>query len=166
MPKKGCIRTPDPVTEEVLAVIASIPECLQFKTDDILGRLPLREREQIADVLCSKTRQGSLTRIGRGLYQKGGTRIKSSLPLGLVAEGVWAVLATDPERKFRRLPEIVGDAETYVGRPQVRLYHHVSSILCRWHRSGHLERTGKQREYAYRIKEGVTERPITSTGIQ
>jgi hypothetical protein len=158
MPKKGCTRTPDPTFEDVLAVIARMKDHEVFSIEQVRSRTPHRTYRQVLAVLRYKTKQGALDRVGPGQYRWGGVRIKTTSPKGLVAEAVWAVLFTAP--KPMRLGEIVGEAESYIGRPGVSIYGPTACVLYSWHKDGHLERTGQQGEYAYHLKPGVTERPV------
>jgi hypothetical protein len=160
MPAKGCVRVPDPVTEDVLRVIAGMSEREVFGTEHIHAKLPRLKLDQIRAVLREKTRQGALDRVGRGLYRKGGTRVKTSTPKGLVPEAVWATLLTNSGKSVG-LAEIVGEVEAHICRPGYSAYRTVAAILSRWHRDGHLRCVGKKNNFTYRLKEGITERPLS-----
>jgi hypothetical protein len=154
------VHVPNFATERVLAAIAAIPT-EEFYPVDIYRHVPDLKRETVRTVLKLKTKQGALTRTRSHGYRKGGIRIQAqNLPSGLVAQAVWTVFFTDSERRFMRLAEIVGEAETVIGRPGISIYAATNVILHLWHRSGHLERIGTRREYAYRLRKGITARPV------
>ena len=162
MPKRGMTHVPNFATERVLAAVAAIP-IEEFSPPDIHALVPDLSSVVVSQVLAFKSQQGALTRIRRGYYRKGGTKIRPQrAPLGLISEAVWATLDTDPKRKFMRLAEITGKVESFIGRPGFSAYNSVSTVLSIWYRDGHLERIGKRGEYGYRLREGIAARPVAS----
>lgn len=157
MSVKGCVRVPNPVTEDVLRAIAQMGDQEEFGIKEVHARLLHRTQKQITSVLQNKFESGALDRIGRGRYRKGGTRMKTRIPAGVVTEAVWAVLFTDPDCQPIPSTEIVGEVEVLTGRSVNPTS--VRAVLTCWHRDEHLERFGKKREYAYRLKDGVTQQP-------
>ncbi|MCC6934661.1 MAG: hypothetical protein IT406_03190 [Candidatus Yanofskybacteria bacterium] len=160
MSRKSGVHTPNAAYERIAAAIQAFPLGTEFSPKDIQTAAPGVPRGSIHMFVSAKHRSRWLERTARGKYRVGGVRIKTTLPMGIIAEAVWAVLFTERSRRYLRLAEITGEAEEFVGRPGVSLYHGVARTLFTWHRNGHLERTGKRREYRYRVKEGVTERPV------
>lgn len=146
-------------TEQVIAVIASL-EHRDFSVIEVIARLPHLDRRSIIATIVAKMRQGWLQRVTKGRYRMSGARIRTRLPQAIVAEALWATLSTDPERRFKRLGELVEEAETFLDRPGVSLYHSLAPHLTDGHKHGWLERTGRHGHYAYRLAEGVIERPV------
>lgn len=160
MAKPG-IHTPNAITERTLAVLAEL-EKQEFAVRDVLRREPSISYRQCYSVICHRLLTGALDKVRRGVFIQGGIRMRTRLPHAQVAEAVWAALWTSREQKPMRLAEIVGEAEAYIGRRGLSVYRTVPGILTCWFRSGHLERTGKRLEYAYRLKSGVKERPVAT----
>jgi len=158
--KAGVVQVPNYATERILAAIATIPT-EEFGFADVYRQVSDLRVGTVRAILCFKARQGGLTRVDRGRYRKGGTKLpQQHLPMAIIAEAVWAVLYTNTERKFMRLTEVVGEAETFIGRPGVSIYFGVNGVLSRWFYDGYLERVGKYHEYGYRLKSDTTERPV------
>ena len=159
LPTKGVVRIPTGLYERIACVVASFAH-EEFTHSEIQRQLPNIHPGSIRAFLAKKARSRWLERTGRGRYRQGGVRNRTTLPMGLIAEAVWLVFSTDPERRFMRLAQVVGEAESVVTRPGVSLYCQVSNVINYWHRSSHLERRGKRGEYEHRLKESVTERPV------
>jgi hypothetical protein len=162
MSRAGGPHTPNAPFERIAAAIRSLPHGTEFGCQDIHPLVSDLRRGTVNCFFSLKRKAGWLDQVTPGKYRIGGVLIKTTLPMGLVAEAVWAVLFTSKDQKPLRMPEVVGEAEAYVNRPGVSLYGTAGSVLRSWHRSGYLERTGNRGEYAYRLKDGITERPVTT----
>jgi hypothetical protein len=119
-------------------------------------------RASVQRTLYKKHRSGLLERNESGAYRSTKTRLMRSLPSGIVANAVWICLATAP--KAMRLGEIVAEVESFLGEqfPARSMYGSVAALLSIWHRLNYLVRTGKYHEYAYALREGVAEQPVSS----
>lgn len=119
-------------------------------------------KQTVSSFLQRRICEGSIRKIGYGIYQQVNPRIiiKKVLPPSFVADKTWEVLveANNP----LALCEIVEKTEEKAGERNLSIYHPVSSLLTRWHSIGALERTGKRCQYLYERKTGVIERPAAT----
>jgi hypothetical protein len=138
-----------------------LPPEASFSNAEIRAQTGLRSN-QVSTFLTRKTTAGWLERAEPGRYRRGGINIRTKIPAAIVSEAVWAVLSTDPLRRFWRLTELVGEVEEYIGRTGYSAYDAVRVIISWWHRDGYLERRGVVHEYEHRLKEGVVNRPTTT----
>lgn len=157
--KKGAAVHPSALLERMDAAIAKLGN--SFTISDVRRLLfPRVPRVNVTATLCKKTREGILERVGRGRYRWTGRRLTTRLPNGLAAEATWAALFTS-DGKPMRLSEITEEAETYIDRA-VSLRQNVCSLLHIWTKRDALVRTGTRGEYAYRVRDDVTEQPIAN----
>lgn len=160
---KGTVHMPNAATERVLAVIVALG-AEEFTAADIAARIPDLSVPQVRAVLSRKCAQGGLQRTGRDRYRRRGP-LRTTLPQSSVAEAIWAALFTAPRDTPLQSGDITGEAESYLGRPDVSLQRNVASTLNTWTRQGFLQRTGRRGQYAYRVAPGVTERPVYNPNI-
>lgn len=160
MRTRGMPCHPTYLTERMMDIIRSLPSD-EFSVSELHALMPDCARSSLWPALTKKVAHGCLVRSGRGRFRVvHRTKRHQNLPLGVVVEAVWAVLSTDPQRRFMSRADIVAEAEAYLGRPGVSLMRSVSGPLTYWHRDGFLERIGSRRDYRFRLREGVTERPV------
>ena len=160
--ERGVVQVPNFATERIKEAITTFAH-RPFSIQEVHEQVPDIPRHTVTSVVGRKEKMGYLERIAHGVYRDtAGICIKTSLPSGLIANALWMVLFTDPGRRFKRLAELVCEVEEYIGRENVSVYHQVSTTLSRWYRGGFLDRTGPHLLYAYRLKEGIVERPVTT----
>lgn len=164
MARKGKRQIPNHATEHILAAIASLTT-EEFIPGDIVQRVPDINRHTVYRILQLKKKQGALRSVGYARYSRGGISIPLvRISAGVASDAVWTVLFTDPERRFWRCRRVAGEMEGLIGRPEYDGLRSTSAILSSWYRDGFLERKGRRGEYGYRLKPGITERPLTKRG--
>ncbi|GGJ73036.1 hypothetical protein GCM10010121_099540 [Streptomyces brasiliensis] len=134
---QGPVPLPPPVPphtsrlEDIMALMSTAPD-RHWRAGEISVLLRLEHSRDIASQLCVWTRRGVLTRTGRGTYTlPPGPPVPSKRALRL--EDVLAVMATDPERRWR--PRDLAQALGTIKESTLK------QVMSAWSRKGLLLKT-------------------------
>lgn len=129
------------------------PKIIRRKTDF--------HRNTVQSLIKNFTEKGFLKRLGRGQYIKTSLVLPvGGLPKSFIAQHVWEVLKD--QGRFLTQPEIAVLASHSAEVDRVLINIGVAHVLYCWYRNGSLRRRGTCKYYAYKLKRGITKRPITS----
>jgi len=115
----------------------------------------------ISSFLANRTKTRHLRRVGYGIYQRTKKPLPNDrLPLSLVSLNVWKVLKS--RHDFLMLRQITSLVSRRLQIDRLLLVSSVAVVLHHWHRNRSLKRRGKTGRYSYKLRTGITERPLTS----